>query len=158
MRFFLVENGRTGLGFLTSRMQVRDKVVRAPVGSSFIRPGFLHGGAAGTRERLTCARLRSYQSHSLPFRCPVSRPVLTAHGVRITAVVAVERIVGSTHGSNAKPRFQGMAATARAINGTAAVERTRAGVNVTRETAPNYSAYRGKADWIPTSLFTLVSR
>jgi len=119
------------------------------------RGHFLHGEAAGTRERLTCARLRSYQSHSLPFRCPVSRPVLTAHGVRITAVVAAERIVGSTHGSNAKPRFQGMAATARAINGTAAVERTRAGVNVTRETAPNYSAYRGKADWIPTSLFSL---
>ena len=56
-----------------------------------------------------------------------SRHVPTAYGVRITAVLAAERIVGFTRGSNAKPRFQGTAATARAINGTA-VQGTRAGV------------------------------
>ena len=49
--------------------------------------------------------------------------------MRITAVVAAERIVGFTRGSNAWLQFRGMAATARAINGSAEVEGTHAGVS-----------------------------
>jgi hypothetical protein len=51
--------------------------------------------------------------------------------VRITAAVAgeAEQIAASIRGSNAWPQFQGMAATARATNGSAAVQPTRAGVS-----------------------------
>jgi hypothetical protein len=44
MRFFLVENGRTGLGFLTSRMQERDKVVRPRSDPPSFDQGFFMAG------------------------------------------------------------------------------------------------------------------
>ena len=59
--------------------------------------------------------------------------------MRITAAVeeeAADRIVGSTRGSNAKPRFRVTAECAREINGTAALTGTRADVSVIRSRAP----------------------
>jgi hypothetical protein len=83
--------------------------------------------------RLTCARSQSYPSPLLLFPCRVSQrtpSTSAAHGVRITAVVQAARIAASTRSSNARLQSPAMAGSACAINGTTAMERTRAGVSV----------------------------